>query len=116
SAFIRGVFEFGQPVDHVGNIGAVFRCGAADIFAHWSTPSALNIVANFVVVSSTSSSAVGPNSHCCDRLAGQPERKELSNPVLEAAHRDRSGAHAESAALDERQLDPARDHRTAEVT
>src|SRR5271166_641558 len=55
-AFVGGAFEFGQPMDHFGNVGGVFRHGAADFLRHCSTSSAFNIVANFVVVSATSSS------------------------------------------------------------
>jgi len=34
SALISGSLEFGEPVDHRGDIGGVFRCGAADRFVH----------------------------------------------------------------------------------
>jgi hypothetical protein len=53
----------------------------------------------------------------CDRLreAGQPEGGELSHAMLKPAHGDRAGEHPKAAALDERQLDPACDHRTGKV-
>jgi hypothetical protein len=49
-------------------------------------------------------------------LNDQPERTKLSQPVLEPTDRDRGSKHGETAALDERQLEPARDHRAGEVT
>ena len=49
-------------------------------------------------------------------LNDQPERSKLSQPVLEPTDRDRCSKHGETAALDERQLEPARDHRAGEVT
>src|SRR5271166_6805161 len=52
----------------------------------------------------------------CLREAGQSERSELSHAMLEPAQGDRASEHPEAAALDERQLDPARDYRTGKVT
>ena len=48
-------------------------------------------------------------------LNDQPERTKLSQPVLAPTDRDRGSKHGETAALDERQLEPARDHRAGEV-
>src|SRR5690349_8097068 len=55
-ALVGGVLELGELVNHGGDVGDVVRGGAADLFIHCWTPSAVNIVANFVVVSATSSS------------------------------------------------------------
>src|SRR5262249_47014197 len=146
------------------NIGGVFRRGAADVFAHCSTPSAFRIVTNFIVVSGTAELGVvwrpapatrpvhsrrkatrptllgrnlpaapfGPRVRLCRapaprrqpeclaarkvptafglcspgcdclREAGQSERSELSDAMLEPAHGDRACEHPKAAALDER--------------
>ena len=49
------------------------------------------------------------------RMAGQPERTELSYAMLKTTDRDRGGEHGKPAARDERQREPARDHRAGKV-
>src|SRR5690349_6570387 len=54
-ALISGVFEFGERLDHLGDRRSICRPGGSNGGGHCATPSAFRIVANFVVVSATSS-------------------------------------------------------------